>query len=904
MASFTDRIPTFNPYVAQQPVEAMVKVGMMKQQQYDTNLQKIQQSMSNIAGLEIARDVDKNYIDGKMKDMSKKLNVYASSDLSSNNLTSSLKGMVNSVADDEIVRTAVSSTQRYKEQLAFIDKEKQAGTLTPDNYYNFQKQASGWFNAPEEGAAFNGQYVKHFDVLEYTKEVFNEIKPDGFEYDDLFSGVDKNGNPMLSPAIKRMKKEGIMPKKAAQVVNQIFSDPRVKQQLQISGEYNYRGASPDMLVQSIERQKLSELDMIKSQVEDLNIKKALGEDVQADLDKLNGQKQELITTYEDYMTATLENPDMARGRLYMDEQRGRYVNMFSNVKESTSYHDNPVWRGNFDVQKEANIQARHRDDQIYKYADLNFRKEKDARDYMQRERKMETDVAKNKKNNTVSRDPFRAQEPSSWSFENYAKTDLQKKSDAFIQNSNDLIWKGLFKDNSEYYGAMQNLVREEGIPQQEAIERIIFDIASKDPEFATEDENGVLGVNMDAFRAKYTQKVISQIYNPATGKPDSSNPLIRQFYNHENSKQDFLHAKSVKDEIDSAFDEDMSKIDKDGIFSSTEAVTLNASDIPEGLQGKTVSPRDILDLEMFNIYGQGLNFSDSAKKKAEYAKKSKERLIAKFGEEGFKRLHVAGTSGFNQLREARVKMRNAVEDFDFTKALEKQDRILKQVYGKKPNLVVGIGTGDNEVDRAALLEIMALAESGEGIYGNPLNDNPMFEQFVKDVNKDGVDLLDLSIKANIINDDSGKAYVVLKAGTANDESQMTVSLAQAEKIGIDVGSMYESDIVTTMRQRLNRNLTTSFGNPQSLETYLNGDSAFKDDFFPHMVGERARNYQVQANIELDNGVYVPHIFFRKFDDEGNPVMQKLITASGSTSLAEVMERLRQRVNPGWLSLQE
>ena len=45
MASWTDNpqaLTNFNPYVSQLPVEAMVKVGMQKQQQYDEGIQKIQ----------------------------------------------------------------------------------------------------------------------------------------------------------------------------------------------------------------------------------------------------------------------------------------------------------------------------------------------------------------------------------------------------------------------------------------------------------------------------------------------------------------------------------------------------------------------------------------------------------------------------------------------------------------------------------------------------------------------------------------------------------------------------------------------------------------------------------------------------------------------------------------------
>jgi hypothetical protein len=40
MASYTDSPQTFNPYVAQKPVDAMLKVGMYKQQKYEEGYQR------------------------------------------------------------------------------------------------------------------------------------------------------------------------------------------------------------------------------------------------------------------------------------------------------------------------------------------------------------------------------------------------------------------------------------------------------------------------------------------------------------------------------------------------------------------------------------------------------------------------------------------------------------------------------------------------------------------------------------------------------------------------------------------------------------------------------------------------------------------------------------------------
>ena len=53
MASFTDKISKFNPFIAELPAQEMVQVGMAKQAQYNQGVQKIQGYINNIAGMDV-----------------------------------------------------------------------------------------------------------------------------------------------------------------------------------------------------------------------------------------------------------------------------------------------------------------------------------------------------------------------------------------------------------------------------------------------------------------------------------------------------------------------------------------------------------------------------------------------------------------------------------------------------------------------------------------------------------------------------------------------------------------------------------------------------------------------------------------------------------------------------------
>ena len=118
MASFTDQISTFNPYIQQLPTEAMVQVGMQKQAQYNQGVQKVQGYIDNIAGMDVLRGTDKEYVQSKMNELGNNLKAVAAGDFSNQQLVNSVGGMATNIVKDPRVQAAVSSTQRAKSELA------------------------------------------------------------------------------------------------------------------------------------------------------------------------------------------------------------------------------------------------------------------------------------------------------------------------------------------------------------------------------------------------------------------------------------------------------------------------------------------------------------------------------------------------------------------------------------------------------------------------------------------------------------------------------------------------------------------------------------------------------------------------------------------------------------------
>ena len=366
MASFTDQIQTFNPYVSKSPlIEAMVTVGTQKQQQYDQGVQKIQGYIDSIAGMDVVTDADKKYLQSKLNDLGSKLKTVAAGDFSNQQLVNSVGGMATQIIKDPTVQNAVYSTANYRKELSRLQKDIDEGKSNPANIDYFNKRANTWLSSDKPGQKFSGSYIPYFDVQKFAKETFDAIKPDGLTIDQVYETdtngnikLDKLGRRIFSPMMKRLEQEGRFPEKVRQTIDQIFSDARVSQQLDISGQYEYKNYSPELLSQKINLQREELLSKYDNEIYELGLKKGTGKDVQAQIDALELKKNNIKSQYDDLIAVAQDNPDSIRSLLYKNDVRSRFTTMFSEMKTKETMENNPGWESNFKLQQEANEQSR------------------------------------------------------------------------------------------------------------------------------------------------------------------------------------------------------------------------------------------------------------------------------------------------------------------------------------------------------------------------------------------------------------------------------------------------------------------------------------------------------------------------------------------------------------------
>jgi len=354
MASWTDQIPKFNPYIQQLPVEAMVRVGMEKQKRYDEGIQKIQSQIDNIAGLDVIRDVDKAYLQSKLNELGNNLRTVAAGDFSNFQLVNSVSGMANQISKDPTVQSAVSSTAWYRKELAAMEKARGEGKSSESNIWDFNQQANSWLTSGDVNLSFKGRYTPYTDVRKKAMEAIKALHPKLQAYDIPFEVVDgKINTQKIADAMQRYKIEGVDESQIQQAISASLT-PDDLNQLSIDARYQFRGVSPEKLVAvaetnyAIQKKEIQEkLEYLKGQqgiISDPTLSEKIRVRIE-DYEKMLGKDGKPGTLDEDLarnITNARNNPDGVKYNIYKDGFIKEFGNAFSWMNQEKQYVNNPL----------------------------------------------------------------------------------------------------------------------------------------------------------------------------------------------------------------------------------------------------------------------------------------------------------------------------------------------------------------------------------------------------------------------------------------------------------------------------------------------------------------------------------------------------------------------------------
>jgi len=912
MASFTDNpqaLTNFNPYVSQLPVEAMVKVGMQKQQQYDEGIQKIQTNIDNIAGLDIYKDSDKAYLQSKLNQLGRDSRMFAMSDFSNAQVVNSVNGMTNSLVKDNKIQDAVSATASAKKELAFMEEERKKGNLNPANEAVFKKKFSSWADNEEIGQSFNARYDPYFDVWKFAKETFDAIGDESMSFDQIYQTgsdgkplLDKNNRPILAHYMKRMVKEGKFPERVKDTLNQIFADPRVSKQLSIEGQYNLSGLDEAELKQKIELKKEDDLSEYEDQLFTLRMKKSMGEDVSSQMDAVQDRITKINSSYDELLSSS--DTDAIRGSLYKQATYDRYTSMFGKLKVKEEILDSPAFRIEFDLNKEAQRRAE-------KAADQALEVKKFERDEYWKEKNYNLDVFKaqtaaTKKVTGPGAGPGGAgpgggtsrPEDTERMFSEMADEKYTNAANAWSGAQDKFIYETMFNteaNNKVIEQIMRDAPGDTPLSKGAAINIFLKQQAKKD--------RTVKG-DISAFRTKFT--VLAKEKMDAKENKDGVPPATRDLYTKiqqtqkvfdlENANRIQREKASVKAVERLGLDKDFANIKPETVTYRGQQLTLskqNQIDIATYLAGKTALVRkhwsDPALVDAANQAKRRLDKAGIGDLAERYLQNERmgtlspiTRTVGTVSElgSGLRDLFTEGsTNAFDAKNLTKYyKLSEAISNKSFSEVSKEQSKIIKMQYNINPNKGFTLSTGNAEDDRFLQdqLTTFVSAFTRDGDNQN-LATKEQFDKFQSSLdNKDS--------RYTIISesDERGNPVWAVESRVGNDVGRMVLNPDQSIQLGYNPNDIYEADSVMYLRNKLNQNLgKTSIGDPNDLYTYKNNSDYHYDNYagdFPNVTNP---NYTVRANVLEDEGKYYPYIYV------SNGISEKIIPLKAQSNLTQL-----------------
>jgi len=361
MASFTDAISQFNPYVAQLPVEAMAKVGMQKQAQYEQGVQKIQAYIDNVAGMDVAHDADKSYLQSKMNQLGNNLKVVAGGDFSNQQLVNSVGGMATQIIKDPNIQNAVASTAWYKKQKEKLDDAYQSGKSSIANVKDFERQASAWLSKDEVGQTFRGKYSPYIDISKKWNEVIKAVHPmassEDFAYEKFVDNKGVVHSDKLAAAMTRITKEGIS---SDQIENAIRASltPDDMNQIKIDATYRFEGIDSDAMKSVLTSNydtKMKQLDDAEKMINQA-ITVVGGDPVQKEfatksLNALSNKRLQLKQSLQSDLSLADSNLDAVKTNFYKEGAIDQTASAFSWEKKVKELLTNPLLQAQFERER-------------------------------------------------------------------------------------------------------------------------------------------------------------------------------------------------------------------------------------------------------------------------------------------------------------------------------------------------------------------------------------------------------------------------------------------------------------------------------------------------------------------------------------------------------------------------
>jgi hypothetical protein len=805
----------------------------------------------------------------------------------------------------------VSSTDNYRKELGIMEEERKKGTLTPQNQAYFSKQVNTWMSNSELSETFNGKYIEYFDVDKFTRETFDAVKPSGLTYDEIYiTGndgkplLDKNKQPVLSHYMKTLEKEGRFPETVKNTLNQIFSDPRVSRQLNITGQYNLSSMDDVQLKQKVQLKKENDIEKYQDTLINLKLKEAAGINVSEEIGKVQDNLDKINSSYDELLNTN--DLDSLRGTLYKQDTYDRYTSMFSQMKTKESIGASPAFDAEFKINNEAQRRAEKAFDQKLEVTKYERGILESDRNYDLEVFKAQTAAGtkKGKVKGSPSDPPGGKGSEGPYSTEDMMYNSLGDSKYTSAANNyssaqDEFIWKTLFSGNPKE----QKKYEELKYSGENYSDKRIFNMLLKQK--AAEKK-----IDISQFRQN-VMKDFDNILNSKDTNIKLAPAKLKMLENIKATRQKFLVESARKEKRDEVALEGIKEIGLSKEFADIKPELVeyrgqkialskqNQIDIATYLAGTTNITQAFDDGAIYdagrlakkNLDKAGLG--ELAERYLQNARMGNIGLITgtvgrvSEAASGLKDLYYAATGRSSNTTRMALKLEtlgDRLKDKSYGKVVKSIANVVRQQYNINPNISYSLSVGSTE-EKDAVRTNLAKYYSDFTTEGSSQNlaTKEQFENFAIALN-DKESMFFMKPRT----DEGGfPVYQVESRDSNGNVGKMVLTPSQAKEQGYDVADIFEPESVSFLRERINNyGGKTSVQEPSQTATYKDGNNDYVlDNYAGNFPRIKNKNYIVRANIEQVGASYYPYVYVSDGKTE------KVKAIDGYDDLSKVYETL-------------
>lgn len=317
----------------------LASVQLMKQQTYDANRDKIQQTLTNWGLQEVLRPEDQEYISAKLTDLTNTINTLGNRDLSSSNVTADINNKIALASQDVVIQNAIENTAKYQ---AFNSQVSKLREKNPEQYSDINYQDAldmAGFNEYMSGATNkigNLSYNTYVDVPKKINDATSQWAKD-HGYRKEFSR-ENNGYFFVNTERKVLTEN--------EVVNFIQNsiDPETARQMQINARYTFKGVDDASFANQATAVYKDENTQLASEIARLQAGKSnVGKEQASLIDERISDYNERIENNNKKINSGVFNKSTDQYSLYnRDFLKGIARNYVKDEVVDVSYDDTPL----------------------------------------------------------------------------------------------------------------------------------------------------------------------------------------------------------------------------------------------------------------------------------------------------------------------------------------------------------------------------------------------------------------------------------------------------------------------------------------------------------------------------------------------------------------------------------